>query len=134
MKFQAYAQVKGFHLVLKDAGLTISESEMEVLEMKTAPGSGGSNEQTTDEDKQFRLGKKNLLAMAHLTEVFGSKGFLKKIALACTTDWPGGEAHRLVSLLEEKCAPCNQMAAVEHTRKLNAVKIKKGEDPAKLFE
>ena len=107
MRFQAYARVKGFHPVLRDSGLTISESEMEVLEIKTAPGSGGSNERTTDEEKQYRLGKKKILARAHLTMAFGSKGLLNKIALTCTTDWPGGKAHKLVSLLKEKCVSCN---------------------------
>ena len=134
VRFQAYAQVKGFHLVLRDPGLTIFKSEMEGLEMKKSPGSGGSNEWTTDEEKQYRLGKKIFLAMTHLTMAFGSKGLLNKIASACTTDWPGGEAHKLVSLLKEKCAPRDQMATVERTRKLNSIRLKKGENLAKLCE
>ena len=118
---------------MRDAGLTISKSEMEVLEIKTAPGSGGSNERTADEEKQYRLGKKKLFAMAHLTMAFGSKGLLNKIALACTTDWPGGKAHKLVSLIKEKCAPRDRMATVERTHKLNSIRLKKGENAAKLF-
>ena len=49
-------------------------------------------------------------------------------------DWQGYEAHKLVSLLKEKYAPRDRMATVERTRKLNAIRLKKGENPAKLFE
>ena len=88
----------------------------------------------SNEEKQLRLAKKDLLAMAHLTMAFGTEALLKNIASACTSEWPGGLAYRLVALLKEKCAPKDRMAGVERQRKLNQVELKTGEDPAKLFE
>ena len=134
IKFQAYARVKGFHQVLTDAGIAIDENDIEIYELKEKYGSSGSNVRTSDEEKQLRLAKKNLLAMAHLTMAFGTEALLNKIASACTSEWPGGLAHRLVALLKEKCAPKDRMAGVERQRKLNKVELKAGDDPAKLFE
>ena len=57
IKFEAYARVKGFHIVLKDSGLTISETDMETLELKDKYGTGGSNDRSTNEEKQLKLGK-----------------------------------------------------------------------------
>ena len=96
IKFQAYARVKGFHSVLKDSGMTITEDEIETLELKPKHGSSRTGARTADEEKQLKMGKKNLLAMAHLTMAFGSEGLLNKIASVSTSEWPGGVAHRLV--------------------------------------
>ena len=134
IKFQAYSRVKGFHIVLKDAGITITENDLELLEVKQSLAVGGTGARTAVEEKQLKLGKKNLMAMAHLTMSFGTEALLNKIAAVSTTDWPGGLAFELVKLLKEKCAPNDRMAVVERTRKMNAIKLKKGVDPAQLFE
>ena len=99
IKFQAYARVKGFHQVLTDSGMTIEESEIENLEAKDKVGSGGGNARTNDEEKQLKMATKNLLAMAHLTMAFGSEALLNKIASACTNEWPGGLAYKLVDMI-----------------------------------
>ena len=80
IKFQAYARVKGFHQVLTDAGIAIDENEIEIYELKEKYGSSGSNVRTSDEEKQLRLAKKNLLAMAHLTMAFGTEAPANKIS------------------------------------------------------
>ena len=86
IKFQAYLRVKGFNSVLKDAGITISESDVKVLEERPKHGSGETDARTQEEEKQLRLGKTNMLAMAHLTMAFGTEALLNKINSACTTD------------------------------------------------
>ena len=85
IKFQAYVRVKGFHAVLVNAGITIDEADIEILEVKPSALAGGTGARTTDEERQLRLAKKNLLAMAHLTMAFGSEALLNKIASVCTT-------------------------------------------------
>ena len=49
IKFQAYARVKGFNSVLKDAGITIDEDDIETLEEKAKHGTGGTNDRTAKE-------------------------------------------------------------------------------------
>ena len=134
IKFQAYARVKGFHQVLTDARILINESEIEILEAKEKYGLSGTNIRTMYEEKQLKLAKKKLLAMAHLTMAFGSEALLNKIASASTREWPGGLAFRLVALIKEKCAPKDRMTGVERTRKLGKIELKAGANPATLFE
>ena len=105
IKFQAYSRVKVFHGVLKDAGITITEADIETLEERPLLATGGTGARTSDEEKQLELGKKNLTAMAHLTMSFGTEALLNKISAVSTADWPGGLAFELVKLLKEKCAP-----------------------------
>ena len=96
IKFEAYARVKGFHSVLKNPNLTIIEEDIETLDAKPAYGGRGSDARTEDEEKQLKIGKKNLLAMAHLTMAFGTEALLNKIAASCLNDWPGGLAYMVV--------------------------------------
>ena len=42
IKFQAYSQVEGFHMVLSDAGITITEDDIKVLESKPLHSTGGA--------------------------------------------------------------------------------------------
>ena len=134
IKFQAYSRVKGFHQVLKDADITITEDDIETLEAKPSLAAGGTGARTTEEEKQLKLAKKNLTAMAHLTMLFGTEALLNKISAVSTADWPGGLAFKLVDLLKEKCAPKDRMAVVERTRKMNAILLKTRTDPVHLFE
>ena len=86
IKFQAYSRVKGFHGVLSDVGITIEEADIKGLELKPKHGSGTTGAQSAEEEKQLRLAKKNLMAMAHLTMAFGSEALLNKITSASTTE------------------------------------------------
>ena len=134
IQFQAFARVKGFIAVLVDAGITIKEEEVETLELQPKFGSGAAGVRSADEEKQFRLGKRNLLAMAHLTIAFSSEALLNKIPTAATADWPGGLAFMMMDVLKAQYAPQDQMAVVERTRKLNKLGLARGENPSKLFE
>ena len=113
IKFQAYSRVKGFNEVLSDLGITITEGEIEALQLKPKHGSGGNGARKIDEEKQLKLGKKNLVAMAHLTMAFESEALLNNISSACSTDWPGGMAHVLITQIKNKCAPQDRMAVAE---------------------
>ena len=66
IKFQAYARVKGFHVVLKDTKINITKAEIDVLEVQPSFATRGSRARTADKEKQLKLAKKNLNAMAHL--------------------------------------------------------------------
>ena len=134
IKFQAYVQVKDVHAVLKDAGITITKAEMKALEEKPLHAVRGYGARTANKEKQFKLGKKNLTAMAHLTMAFGTKALLNKIVSVSSADWPGGMAYKLIDILKEKCALKDRMTVVEQTRKMNGIKLKKGTDPAQLFK
>ena len=103
IKFQVYACVKGFHGVLKDPGLTISEADIELLENKPLLATGGAGARSLDKERQLKLVKKNLTAMAHLKMGLGTKAVLNNISTISTTDWPRGLAFELVDLLEQMC-------------------------------
>ena len=85
IKFQAYARVKGFHMVLNDGEITITEADIDLLDKKPKYESSEIGARSQDEEKQLQLGKRNLLSMAHLTMAFGSEGLLNKIASVITT-------------------------------------------------
>ena len=53
---------------------------------------------------------------------------------AKTKDWPSGLAHLLVASLYRKYQPQDTITRVELRHVLNGVRMKKGEDPATLFE
>ena len=48
IKFQAYSRVKGFHGVLKDAGMTITEADIEILEARPSLTAGGTGARTAE--------------------------------------------------------------------------------------
>ena len=78
--------MKDFHGVLKDAGITITKADIEVLEAKPLLATGGTGARSADEEKQLRLAEKNLTTMAHLTMLFGTEAFLNKITPVSTVD------------------------------------------------
>ena len=133
-RFQAFARVKGFIRVLENAGITINEEDVEDLEIKPKYGSGVTGARTEDEEKQFRLGKKKLMAMDHLTMAFGSEGLLNKIPSSCTPYWPGGLAYKMMDTLKVRYPPKDWMTIVERTRKLNKITFSSSDNPANLFE
>eukprot|EP00957_Ditylum_brightwellii_P199259 15188930-Ditylum_brightwellii.AAC.1 len=51
-----------------------------------------------------------------------------------TTAWPSGQSHIIVIALQEKYAPKDLVSKIELRRDLNAITMKKDEDPDRLFE
>ena len=92
IKFQAYARVKDFHTVLKDAVITITKADVDTLDKKTKHGSSETGARSQNKENNLKLGKNNSLAMAHITMAFGSEGLLNDIASVDTTARLGGMA------------------------------------------
>ena len=67
IKFLAYARVKGFHSVLEDAGITITETDMETLEAKPSLTTGVTEARYAN---------------------IGLEALLNKILAVSTADWP----------------------------------------------
>ena len=117
VRFHAYAVMKGFSRALKvDPSLPATEDAVPA----------------NDEAKLAK--KANETAMASLTMAFKTEAMLNLVFRSMTTAWPGGLAHKVVEELKKKFQPEDIMSRVELRRSLNAISMKKGQDPSKLFE
>ena len=70
------------------------------------------------EKKKAAAGKRNVLAMAHITMALGTEALLNKVQSVCDDDWPGGLAYKLIEKLREQYQPKDRVAAVEMKRKM----------------
>ena len=122
IRFQSYARVKMFATALvKSSRLPDKEEDMELLSPKT------------DKDK-LSAGRRNILAMAHLTMALQSEALLYIIGSACSDKWPSGLAYVVVEKLKEEYNPSDRVAGVEMKRKLNNVSMSDFDKPQRLFE
>ena len=91
IRYQAYNRVKRFSTALKiNTDLTEDEVMIKTLD--------ATNE---DESKKIVAGKRNVLAMAHLTMALVTEALMKKVNTVCTDEWPDGLAYELIGLLKE---------------------------------
>ena len=124
IRFQAYARVKQFSTALTlHADLPTTEAEIGTLDPTN-----------DDEKRQISAGKRNVLAMAHLTMALGTEALLNKVVSVSTTEWPGGLAYELIALLKEEYQPKDRIASVEMKQKLARVSMKSSDKPTVLFE
>ncbi len=73
--------------------------------------------------------------MANFIMSFTSEVTIGLVYKAKSTNWPGGLAHLVVAALAKKYQPQHTtITRIEQRQKLNKIKMKKNEDPAKLFE
>ena len=123
MRFQAYARVKGFSSALKK-NVDLPDTEEEI----------GSLDQTQPtQKKKITAGKKNVLAMAHITMALGTDTLLDMVNTVCDDNWPGGLAYKLIEDLEKEYQPTDRVAGVEMKRKMSNVKMNKYDKPTKLI-
>ncbi len=123
LQFHAYARVKGFSTALKaSSDLPASEDEIENLD-PTDP----------DEKKKIAAGKRNMLAMAHITMALGKGTLLNMVNTVCDANWPGGLAHMLMENIEQEYQPVDRVAGVAMKRKMSNVKMCKFDKPSKLI-
>ena len=122
-KFKAYAGVQGFTQALagREANL---------------PATEGAQLDPDDDvtDRQRAALKRNALAMAHLVQAMKTEGLMAIIYEVQTADWPTGLAFEAAALLRNKHQPNDMFSIVEMRQALNKIKMKEGENPAKLFE
>jgi hypothetical protein len=91
--------------------------------------------ETTDVGKlQAVAVRRNAIAMANLTMAFTSETTINVVYKAMSIEWPSGLAHLVVAALFKKYRPQDTITRVELRQVLNAIKMKKGTDPATLFE
>lgn len=115
--FNAFAVMKGFSRALKeDPSLPVNDAAVPA-------------------DEEAKLAKKaNEVAIGSLTMAFKTDALLNIVFRSMTTAWPGGLAHKVVNELKRKYQPEDIMSRVELRHSLNKIQMKKGQDPAKLFE
>jgi hypothetical protein len=78
--------------------------------------------------------RRNAVAMAHFTMAFYTEARMGIVYMAQSTDCPTGLAHLVVKFFFKKYTPADTISRVELRQKLNKVSMKKGDDPAVIFE
>ena len=121
-KFMAFATAKGVNKALKkEAELTTTQDE--------------DLDETDAADKlKIKARNRNSIAMLYLVSAFKSEADLSLAYEAMDDDWPGGQAHLVVTALKEVYQPSDSITEVELYEKLNKVEMKKKDDPKALFE
>ena len=123
-RFVAHAAAMKFMQALKiggDANMPTTEATVIV--------------ETADVGKlQAKAAQRNAVAMASLTMAFTSKATIGLVHEAMTDEWPSGLAHLVVAASFKKHRPQDTITRVELRQVLNAIKMKKGKDPATSFE
>ena len=92
------------------------------------------NEDTDEGKKQKVAKRRNDLAMSSFTIAFTKEGILRLKSKAKSRDWPNGAAYLIVRMMMKKYCLTDMMSQLEMRQKLNKVVMKKGRDPAILFE
>jgi len=123
-RFLAFAGSHRFKPALRKGG----EADMPASEAT-------ANDETTTAGKAAEAAKKrNETAMTCLTQAFTAASLMGLVDKSCSKDWPEGLAHLVVERLFKKYQPEDTITRVELRQMLNKIKMKKNEDPAKLFE
>jgi gag-polypeptide of LTR copia-type/Zinc knuckle len=125
VRFMAYATVFKFIKALTIGGESILTG---VRQDKVIP------DMDTDKNAKEAAQSHSALAMASLTMAFTSDVTMGLVYKAMTTDWPSGLAHMVVEALFKKYQPQDTITRVELRLMLNGVKMKKGSNPATIFE
>ena len=123
-RFRAYAGVLGFSASLKDFGETslpaTEEEDLDELDTVQVP--------------RIKARKRNAVAVANLTMAFTTDKAMSIVYDSATTSWPSGLAWKIIKAMKKKYQPEDTISRVELRRQLNAVTMKRNEDPATLFE
>jgi hypothetical protein len=106
-----------------------------VREVTQAAKEDAVMDNSTDVGKlQSAAVRRNAVAMANLTMGFTSEATMILVHKAMTAEWPTGLAHLAVAAMFKKSRPQDAVTRVELRKVLNDIKMKKGKDPATLFE
>eukprot|EP00957_Ditylum_brightwellii_P174858 13313953-Ditylum_brightwellii.AAC.1 len=121
MRFRAFGTVYGFEQSIKqerDPNLPATEDE----------------EVNPSNTRALKALKLNAIATCNLTMDFTTKALMGLIYSAMLNDWPSGLTCLVVVALHEKFAPKDLISKVELRREMNAITMKKEDDPSVLFE
>eukprot|EP00591_Stephanopyxis_turris_P000610 CAMPEP_0195508876 /NCGR_PEP_ID=MMETSP0794_2-20130614/1972_1 /TAXON_ID=515487 /ORGANISM="Stephanopyxis turris, Strain CCMP 815" /LENGTH=163 /DNA_ID=CAMNT_0040635957 /DNA_START=67 /DNA_END=558 /DNA_ORIENTATION=+ len=123
VRFCAYASVQGFRQSIgrvRDPDLPSSEDV--TIDARSDQGK-----------KQLRAKRANAVAMANLTMAFTTEALIGMVYQAQTSLWSSGLTYVIVDALHKKYIPKDLVSKIELRRELNAVSMKKDDDPAVLF-
>ena len=76
----------------------------------------------------------NVISIANITMSFTSESLIGMFYQERTTKWPSGLAHMVVDSLFNKYVPKYLVSKIDLRRALNAVIMKKEEDPENIFK
>jgi hypothetical protein len=123
-KFQAFAYLAGFSEAIKE------ERDSDLPETYKTP-----IDTESQEGRRMMIAKKqNEAAMSCFTMAFVKEGVMGLVSRAITKEWPGGLAYLVVQGLMNKYHPNDTYTLVEMRKNLNMLKMRKGSDPALMFE
>ena len=123
-RFRAYAGCHGFSSAIGTVkNNDLPDREDEALKDSTAVG-----------QKKIVARRKNMIAMANLTLAMTTKGTMTLIYESYSTEWPSGEAHKVVAALMKRYMPHDTMTKVELRTKLSQVSMTKKQNPSTIFE
>jgi gag-polypeptide of LTR copia-type len=115
--------VHKFDFALSEEKADMPASSTEVIDKKTAEGLLKAN-----------AVERNTRAMAALTFALQEDDMVLLLDGAMTDEWPDGLAYLVMEAIEREYRPKNLMQAVNLRRKLNAIKMKKGDAPTQMFK
>ena len=105
MQYRAYARLYKFQAALGDSiDPEMPADENVIVDTTTAAGA-----------LQAAAVKQNDAAMATLTLALSHEENIAMILAASTTNWPGGEAHLVMSAMKRKYKPKDTVALVEQS-------------------
>ena len=124
IRFGAFATVNNFWQALDENGdENLPSSDRAVIDAKTPEGK-----------LQVIAKKANQMAIANFTMAFTTEATMGLVCHAYTEEWPRGLAKLVIEGLMAKYRPLDVLSEVEMRQKLNKVSMKRGSDPATLFE
>ena len=126
MRFKAHSKLSGFSQALTET------PEQDLPNNSVEADALTGTEDSTKKSKNAVL--RNDKALASLTLAFTTNELSDMIMESQTDDWPDGQTWTVMKKLQEKHLPSDTMAMVDERIALNSIKMKKGEDPSKLFE
>jgi gag-polypeptide of LTR copia-type len=87
-----------------------------------------------DGTKMILAKKRNKMAVSSFTMAFTKEGIMRLASCSKTKEWPDDLAYLVVKELNKKFRPKDIISKFEMRQRLNQVSMKKGSDPALLFE
>lgn len=129
-RFMSYATVYRFVSCLKDA----KENDMPATNADFEAMPVTSSDEIKAQKAADNAVKRNNLAMATFTMAFTTEALMNVVYKAQSDDWPQGLAHLVVKALLDKYRPRDLITRVELRQQMNAISMKKDDDPTTLFE